>query len=72
MATGTKKGNAGSGAGVKAGKRRSKAKKAGLRDLDAKDTSRNCRGNILLREQLVLIDRLGAAGEVVPIGEPQN
>ena len=47
MAAGTKKGNAGSGAGVKAGKRRSKAKKASLRDLDAKDT-KSVRGGDLM------------------------
>jgi len=47
MATGTKRGKAGSGAGVKAGKRRSKAGKASLRDLDAKDT-KSVRGGDLM------------------------
>jgi len=45
MATGTKRGKAGSGAGVKTGKRQSKARKASLRDLDAKDT-KSVRGGL--------------------------
>ena len=47
MATGTKRGQAGSATGVKAGKRRSRAKQARLRDLDAKDT-KSVRGGDLM------------------------
>jgi hypothetical protein len=47
MANGSKRSKAGSAAGLKAGKGRSSAKKANLRDLDAKDT-KSVRGGDLM------------------------